>query len=183
MVIKRSPTVENTKEQKEKIIVNYITKLRSTLKESHLQSFWTFVDRTGFKKIINIGQMDMQKVLHKNIKKYANRILCQIKINAYPKPDHHGTYLFINILVIYLDDEANMDSMKVDTNSCAFIWSMEDFKITKFSFKLVERMMNIVARGKHSCPSFTGFHIEKVVNDMKKKDIDISDCLNPLAGI
>jgi hypothetical protein len=183
MVIKRSPTIENTKEQKEKIIVDYITKLEQTLKDSDLQSFWVFADRSGFKKIKGINQGKMQKILKTNVKKYANRELCQIKIIPSYKPDKYGTYLLVSILVLYLDGDANMQGREVKTNSCEFLWSMDDFKITKFSFKLIERMMHIVANYEHSCTSFMGFHIEKVINDMKKRKIDISECLTPLSGI
>ena len=130
-----------------------------------------------------MGQTDMQKFLKKDIKKYANRQLCEISIVTDPIPDKHGTYLLVNILVIYLDNDANMQGRDVRTNSCAFLWSIEDFKITKFSLKLVETMMHIIAKRKHSCSSFTGFHIEFVLEKMKKKGIDISECLTPLSGI
>jgi len=43
--------------------------------------------------------------------------------------------------------------------------------------------MHVIVNGKHSCSSLTGFHIEKVLKDLKNKKIDLSDHLSPLAGL
>jgi hypothetical protein len=190
MVIKRGKKIKpklsnnNLLNNNDEIIVReYIDKLDKSLKEKDLQSFWTFADRSGFKKIKNMSFKDMQTALKEDVKKYANRKLCDITIATYPEPDKYGTYLLVDILVIFTDDEANMKGKNCTTNSCAFLWSIEDFKLTKFSLKLVEAIMHPIADNIHTCTSFTGFHVTKVINDLRKKGVDLSDHIIPLPGL
>jgi hypothetical protein len=192
MVIKRGKKIEpvlnkksinEIKKHNETVITEYITNLQQTIKEKSLQSFWTFPDRSGFKKIKNVTFQDIQASIKANVDKYKNRQVCEIKIIAFPKSDEYNTYLVVDIWTITSDNNANIKGKNIKENGCAFMWAEEDFKITKFSFKLVEAIMHIIADNKHKCSSFTGFHIAKVLDDLKKKKIDLSEYLSPLANL
>lgn len=165
------------------IISDYMAKLDAKLEKDNNIIFWTFADRSGFKKIRDMSFDDMQKAMKDDVEKYKNRQVCQIKIYPHTKADDYGTWLYVGIWVITTDNKANLRGKTVKENGCGFMWKEEDFKVTKFSFKLVEAIMHPIAANKHSCSNMTGFHITKVINDLKKKGIDLSDYLNPLAGI
>jgi hypothetical protein len=66
---------------------------------------------------------------------------------------------------------------------CAVRWEEEDFRVSKLSFKLLNEIMHLVADDKHKCVDIYGIPLSKVVNDLQKKNIDITDVLSPLAGI
>jgi len=165
------------------IISEHVDKIIKSLKEKKIFSFWTFADRSGFKKIKGMSFKDMQKTLKSDIEKYKNRQICEIKILPYAKPDKYGTWLSIGIWSITTDDEANMEGKAVKNNGCGIMWKEQDFRVTKFSLKLIEAITHIIADGKHSCSNMTGFHVEKVLKDLKGKKIDLSDHLTPLAGL
>jgi len=90
------------------IISDHIAKIDKSLSEKDIYSFWTFADRSGFKKIKNMSFKDMQKTMKSDVEKYKNRQICEIKIMTHSKPDKHGTWLVVGILAITTDDEANM---------------------------------------------------------------------------
>jgi hypothetical protein len=165
------------------IISDHISKIIKSLKEKKIFSFWTFADRSGFKKIKNMSFKDMQKTMKSDVEKYKNRQICEIKIMTHSKPNEYGTWLVVGIWAITTDNEANMEGKGVKDNGCGIKWTIDDFKVTKFSLKLVEAIMHVIADGKHSCSSMTGFHIEKILKDLKNKKIDLSDHLSPLAGL
>lgn len=173
-------SVENRNTQ---IISEHIQKLHKSIKEKGIFSFWTFADRTGFKKIKGMSFNDMQKSLKADVDKYRNRQLCEIKIQTHLKPDEYGTWLVVSIWSITTDDDANMRGKMVKNNGCGIMWKEKDFRNTKFSFKLLEAIMHVVADGRHSCSNMTGFHITKVLKDLKRKKIDLSEYLTPLAGL
>jgi hypothetical protein len=64
-----------------------------------------------------------------------------------------------------------------------FVWKTEDFKTTKFSFKLLEEIMRPVYNVKYDCTSLMGFQISDVIKDLKKNKVDLSDILKPLAKV
>ena len=165
------------------IISEHVAKISKSLKEKGIFSFWTFADRSGFKKIKGMSFKDMQKSMKADIEKYKNRQICEIKIMTHDKPDKYGTWLVVSILAITTDNEANMRGKSVKNNGCGIMWKEQDFKFTKFSLKLVGAIMHVIADGKHSCSNLTGFHIEKVIKDLNNKKIDLSDHLTPLAGL
>jgi hypothetical protein len=65
------------------IIRAYIDNLDKQLKEKDLYAFWTFTDRSGFKKIKISNISNMQEFINQNINKYKNRIICKISITTH----------------------------------------------------------------------------------------------------
>lgn len=174
---------KSVEDRNTQIISDHIQKLHKSIKEKGIFSFWTFADRTGFKKIKGMSFNDMQKSMKSDTDRYRNRQLCEIKIQTHLKPDEYGTWLVVSIWSITTDNMANMEGKAVKNNGCTFKFDESDFRVTKFSFKLLEAIVHVVADGRHSCSSFTGFHIKKVLKDLKRKKIDLSDYLTPLAGL
>lgn len=178
---KKSPA--DVQKHNSEIIADHTNKLLDKLKEKKMLSFWTFADRAGFKKIKWMNFDSMQKYLKADIEKYKNRKLCEINIAPRRKADQYGAWLYVGFLAIHTDNNANMRGKNVGNNGCGIVWEEEDFKTTKFSFKLVEAIMHPIADNKHSCSNMTGFPATMVINDLKKKGIKLDEFLNPLANL
>lgn len=174
---------EKSEEEKDKVIGKYIAKLEDALREKKQFSFWVFPNTPGFKKVTEVSFDMMQKVFKQDVEKYANTQICHFKISTRKAKDKYGTWISVTIWVITSDKDANIRGNKIKDNGCTFKWDSDDFKTTKFSFKLLEAMMHVVAENKHSCGSLLGFPITWVLNEMKKKKINLDDYLSPLSGI
>jgi hypothetical protein len=152
--------------------------------------FWTFVDIKGFKKIRMKTIEQMQEYINKDIDKYKNRQVAEISIafrHKLPKDSFErkqGIWLTASITVFQSDETGNIrNKKKFPSRSCAIRWEEEDFRVSKLSFKLLERIMHLVAENKHTCPDLYGISLHRIVDELKKKKIDISDVLSPLKGI
>ena len=183
--------VDDANEQKrmENIIFPYLDKLSESLKEKKSFTFWTFPDRSGFKKIKNYDYKEIQKFLDKDPGKYADRNIIHFSIITYHRSNDDskysfktmGTFLGVSILVNPIDKNGKMKN--VGSWGGKFIWKAKDFKITKLSFKLLERIMEIVVSDHMSFASLTGTNITDLLIDFKRSGYDLSDVLSPLAGV
>jgi hypothetical protein len=175
----------NEKKQAIETIVPYLKSLRMQLKNKHRLDFWSFPDRSGFKKISSRFD-DMQKMVQEDVEKYANRKICLFSIAIYLNPkeykDFDHDWLVVNMDIFHLDDKAKLNGKNKGWSSC-YSWRDEDFKITRFTFNLLEEIMHIVADKKHIFPNITGMPLHHVINDLKKKKISIAHVLNPLVGL
>lgn len=176
---------EDEKKRAESIIIPYLESLVRQLKEKDLFSFWAWPDRKGFKKI-NKTTYDVMKKHIKGDKKYANRLIAHVKLftghtNKYSRAER--TWISVDITIFCIDENCIMDDDDAPSWGCHVIWEDDDFKISKLSFRLIEELMRIVAAKQHTCESLAGYRLEKVVKALKKKKIDISEFLNPLAGM
>lgn len=171
----------------EKIVMPYLEKLDKQLDEKDSRVFWTFPDRSGFKKIKKTSFKQMQNILHQDVQKYAGRKICLIEVSFhYNKPitslyRKDGILLYVMISTFHMDDTATMNG-KNDPNGCAFNWRIHDFCTTKLTFKLLETIMYPVADYKYQSGGFSGLPIQLTIKLLKQKKIDISDVLVPLAG-
>lgn len=185
-VIKQKKIDEkNEKLRAESIIIPYLESLDMQITDKHLWSFWAWPDRKGFKKINKMTYADMKDFV-KEDKKYADRLIAHFKLftghtNKYSRADR--TWISVDISIFHIDENNNIKNKKDPSWGCHIIWNDDDFKISKLSFKLLEELMRIVAAKRHRCESLAGYRLTTVIKDLKKKKIDISDVLNPLAGI
>lgn len=150
--------------------------------------FWVFVDTKGFKKIRMKTIDQMQEYINKDVDKYKNRKVAEISIAFRHREADYikrkaRMWLTVNIIVFGIDSKGNLQGKNNFNKSCAIRWEEEDFRISKLSFKLLERIMHLVAEDKHSCPDLYGISLHKIVDELKEKSIDISDVLSPLKGI
>lgn len=171
----------------EKLVIPYLDTLQDQIVEKGLLSFWTFTDEPGFKKIKNMTFEDMQKFINKDIDKYKNKKVVDISILFH----HHdklsdpvrkvGYYLTIGISVFPIDKNGVLNG---DDNAWGadLAWRLEDFKTTKFSFKLIETILRPVGKRKAVFPSLLGFPITSIIEDLKKIKVNFDKVLVPLAG-
>jgi hypothetical protein len=186
---KKQKEIDDKKEnaRKEEIIIPYLEKLDKQLNEKNLGSFWTFPDRSSFKKI-NGSFEKIEKMVKKDLDKYANRQIAYFAIRSFHKSKkdsllrQYGTLLGVKMSIFHIDSEGNLDGDHKPTG-CDYMWTDEDFKTTKFSFKLLERLMHPVAEHKIKCTSIFGFHISFIIKKMERLGVDFSDILNPLANV
>ena len=186
--------VANEQKRKEDIIFPYLDILTEQLVEKSNASFWTFPDRSGFKKIKNTNFNQMKKLTSEKSERYKNRTAVNIMIATYHRSKIDTKYAHKNIgifLICSISVHPINSKGEITDNvwSCTFKWNADDFKTTKFSFKLIEQMMIPIYRKQITCASLLGFPVTDVIADMKKlKDIDgkyynFDDLLHPLAGI
>ena len=170
----------------DKLIIPYLDNLQEQLVEKNLLHFWTFPDESGFIKYKNIKFKDIQKFINKDIDKNINRNIASISILFYHNDNPTSMYRLENIymkvsIAVFPIDNDGIFNGKNKAWGADFIWYQDDFKITKFSFKLTKVILNPVGNGKRY-PSILGIPLTYIVNDLKKMSIDFGDTLAPLAG-
>ena len=170
------------------IIDKYLDSLDTQLDEKELYSFWTFPDRTGFKKYKNKSLKDIQRIVNKDIDQYKNRNIAKIHV----KPFHHeksdsmhgkvGVLLSVGISIFPIDNNGVLNG-KDNAWGCDFTWHDYDFKISKFSFKLLERILESVQKHDLTGSYFIGTPFTNIVYHLKKLKVNLEDVLSPLAGV
>jgi hypothetical protein len=172
------------KKRAEKVIKSYLDKLEVQIKEKNLLSFWVFPDVKGFKKIGNrFNYKKISKLIQDDLDKYANRQIVQFQLLFQQNEDvmtiHRkvGNWFLVEMMLYEIDDKGILKN----TSGCHYAWRNGDFKITKFSFKLLETIMYPIANGVHSCVSILGIPLWNVIEQLQKKGVDFTDVLKPLA--
>ena len=180
--------ISKEKDRVRTVVIKYLDHLDEQLREKKSFDFWVFPDRSGFGKMKQKTVEYMQKLIDKDIDKYKNRNLASITICTYHNRDKGDFYedenirMIVGITILPINNKGIINGDK-NPWGCTIAWSDEGFKTTKFSFKLLERILEPVALHKYSASSLTGTGILNVINALKKKGYDLSDCLNPLANI
>jgi hypothetical protein len=178
--------VKRPQKEIDDVIKQHLDKLDEKLGDE--VTFWTFPDLKGFKRIQMNTLEQMQAYINKDVEKYKNRKVCEIstcfrhRTKDFVKRENR-IWLTVSVLVLGIDDKGSLHGKKNFNNMCAVRWEEEDFRVSKLSFKLLKEIMHLVADDKHQCIDLYGIPLHKVVTDLKKKNIDISDVLSPLAGI
>jgi len=185
---KREIYAKNEYERKRKIIVPYLNKLQEQIEEKDLYDFWIFPENKSFKKIPKTFE-EMEEILAKKPEVYGKRKIVYITLHFHQneKDDslHRKTGNWFGIII---------NGYNIDKNGKLIIgrkkfgghisWKTDDFAITKFSFKLIERIVKLVAEGDIiHFPTIFGTSLTQVVEMLKRDKIDISDTFQPLAGI
>ena len=169
------------------VIKQHLDKLEEKLGD--YVTFWTFPDLKGFKRIQMNTIEQMQDYINKDVNKYKNRKVCEISIAFRHKASRdsflrkQGIWLTARVLVFGIDEKGNIQGKNNFNNVCSIRWEEEDFRVSKLSFKLINEIMHLVSEGKHKCVDIYGISLHKVIADLKKKNIDLSDVLSPLSGI
>ena len=183
--------IDDAKEQKrmESIIFPYLDNLNEKLKEKNSFNFWIFPDRSGFKKMKNYNRKKMQEFLYKEPEKYANRNVVEISIITFHRSEdtskysfkNMGTFLGVDISVNPIDKNGKMKDK--GTWGGRLVWNAEDFKITKMSFKLLEKITEIIVDDHTLFASLVGIPIKRLFPSFKKQGYKFDDVLSPLAGV
>ncbi len=170
--------------------MNYMDSLHDQLEEKDLWSFWVFPDRSGFIKIKISTEEKFEKIISKEVNKYKNRWVVNIRLadlhNETDPTSHRvreGIMLMLKINAHLLDENAKISCVRSGRQSCNIAWTVDDFKVTKISFKLIERLMYTMLKTGRTCPFFTGYPLRDLIEEFEKDGYDFSDVLNPLAGL
>jgi hypothetical protein len=171
----------------EKWVIPYLDRLQNEIVGKNLLEFWTFPDEPGFKKLKGIPFKDMQKFINKDRNKYKNRKVALISLLFYhhDKPTNimrqHGNYFAVSMTIFPIDKHGVLNG---DDNAWGadLAWKLEDFKTTKFTFKLIETILNPVGKRKKIFTSLLGFSITFVINELKKIRVNFDNILKPLLG-
>ena len=173
--------------RKHKIVYKYVSKLADKFKETDSTHFWVWADTPGFKKIM-ITHDQLRKALATNPEKYKNRKIAHFSIQfRHDKRDKEALFgdpdkwMSVFMTVHQLDKTANLD--KKTPWGCHYVWLTDDFKITKFSFKLLETIMKIVSNRHMTCESIGGIAIRHVLDRIKKERIKFDYELQPLSNV
>lgn len=119
-------------------------------------------------------------------KKYANRVLVHftmVIVHRHTDPKSlkkYGIHIAAKIAINKLDKNAQFSN---NAWGCDFNWESDDFKTTKFTFKLIERIMEHIVARKKTCTGLIGIPVTTVIKDLEKMGYDFTDVLNPLAGV
>lgn len=173
-------------EDKTEIIHKYLTKLYEQLKEKKLVSFWLFPDEKGMKnRITGMNDDDIENMIKKDIEKYKGRIICGIRIA--PHHDEPDSLAMQNEFPIWLSGEIGVYEISDDgklveprRTGLMFRWEEDDFEVTKFSTRLLEKLIRIAASKKYYCVQTFGCKISYIVKKLKEEKIKIDDVLSPL---
>ena len=180
---------QNEKKRQAVIIRPYLDNLRAQIQEKDIQDFWTFTDRKGFKKF-RATYGEVKQLLKSDKKRFQNRRIAYLTI-AFHQDEKETTmhrkndiWLGVSFCIWQVDEDCNMTNPTFPSTGGHVCWKSDDFKTTKFSLKLIEKIMNIVNDNKAAYTSLLGLPITWIVDDLKtKKKIDISKYLNPLADV
>ena len=171
------------------IINKYLDSLDTQLTEKDSWEFWIFPDRSGFKKYKNKSLKYMQKMVNKDVEQYKNRNIALINIktlHGYENKDtfhsRAGIMLSVNISIFPIDKNGILNG-KNNSWGLDFTWHINDFSISKFSFKLLERILESVQTHKLFGTHLVGISLSHVINKLKKLKVNLDDVLKPLAGI
>lgn len=168
-----------------KLILKHLDDLQDQIEEKNLLSFWTFPDQSGFKKVKGLTYDKMQKLIFSDTDKYKNRKICNISISFFHNdPDTHvfrkaGIYLNVSIDVIPIEADGTMSEKPWGGDMC---WELDDFKTTKFSFKLIEIIYREVESKRKIFPSLLGISVTRIIKDLEKQGVDFEGVLKPLKG-
>jgi len=174
--------------RKKELITEYLDQLEERLQEKGHAGFWTFPDRTGFKKI-SASTSKIEKMLNKDPDKYDGRQIAEyvIMFHQNKKSDtmHQSSGMLLSMAIRMYDIKAKDNKIVLKLGKeCDIAWTIDDFAISKFSFKLVEMFMKPLAERKTSCVSILGKPLKFVLERYKKDaKVDFSDVLQPLKNI
>lgn len=176
--------IDDAKEKKrmESIVIPYIENLEKQLREKESHVFWTFPDRSGFKKI-RTSHKELQKTIYEDIKKYADRKVLAVRVIPHNDSwsEKHGVYLNCAVSVYNIDKKGRI--IGDNKAGCLIGWKLEDFKISKFSFKLLERIIDPIEKKKYICNAVIGIPLAFVLKNLEELGYNFDDVLSPLAGV
>lgn len=172
----------------EKIIYEYVKNLDKQLTEKNLYSFCVFPElngSSGFKnKLKNVSGKEVKKIIKDNPGKYS--YMACINLNTLHDgrnsiPGKAGVWITASIPITPIDKDGNLMTKK--GWGINMHWKEEDLKITKFSIKLMEVLVNAAVNHKLSLAGTYGVPFHELIHRLKIQKIDISEHFIPLPGL
>jgi hypothetical protein len=166
------------------IIKDYLEKLCNQLEEKGGTYFWTFPWKSGFKKMY-ITKKEIETMIKATPDKYCGKTVAYFAMQSHHKGNPSsfkelGIWFNVRMSIFHIDDDCKLLG-KNKGWGCHFCWTNEDFKTTKFSFKLLETIMNHVNKKVITCESLTGVSVSSVIKRLEKKGVEFDK--HPLAKV
>jgi len=186
---KAAKEAEKEYNRKCKIVYNYMEKVDKKLKDTIGRGFTVWVDDPKFTKFHMVTE-DIEEITTKDPEKYAGRKFANIYINSFHKT--HGKekqFLFdkdawatcsISVFKINKDGTINRKSGGGMAN---WVWTTDDFKITKITYKFIKFVMHVIDKGYYDFAFLGGVGLNFMINGMKEKGVRFDNVLEPLAGL
>lgn len=186
--IQEELNAKKEEERKHKIIYNYMEKLAPKFKElfgKDSNGYRVWVDAPS-KKITKPPKY-FRDLLDKSPEKYKDKKYAEI----YLKPHHkdHGkqtglfrdpdTWIDCNIKVFKVGKNGKWTA----TYGCKWTWRTDDFKVSKFSFKLINKLIEVVSNNIYTCGQLSGEPLSFMIKNMKKRGVKFGELLQPLTGV
>jgi hypothetical protein len=169
------------------ILVPYLDKLQDNLEEKDLLSFWIFSNESGFVKHKNLQHNMLKNLIKSNPNKYKNSLVSNVRICFYHNKPLSSVfrelkiYMVTEIEVYSVDKDGNFNGDKSPWGA-TIAWHAKDFKITKFSLKLMQVIHKQIVKKIYLGISLVGYPLTNVIKTLEKKGVDFQNTLSPLAG-
>lgn len=171
----------------ENLIIPYLDNLQEQLVKKDLMYFWVFADEPGFVKIKVASLSDMQKYVNKDIDKYKNRIVASISILFEHNDDPQdnmcrklGIYFRVDISAYPISATGIVSKKANQVWGATPAWYVNDFKLSKFSFKLIETITKAVVLYHVPFPSIWGYELSFIIDELTQRGVDFTKILIPL---
>lgn len=185
--IQEEISIKKEEERKHKIIYKYMEKLDQKFKERFTNGFWLWVDKPT-KVISGKGIQYFRKLISNNPEKYKNKHLAEIVVISNHKDHGKEKHLFMNkdtwiscrISIFKINNKGEFPKKP---DGCNWTWRTDDFKISKFSFKLINFLLDVINKDIYTCGTLSGEPLSFMVKNMKKRGVDFGDLLQPLSNV
>jgi len=155
-------------------IKKYLKKLKKTLEEKELESFYVMVDRTDFKPIKGYYTPgDLMKMTMEKKQYYAGKRIARISLYTNLKGLKTNESIFSTKIVIYKILENG--KLNFDINDMVGIrvnYYPDDFEKRRFRLKDVEKFMRLCADNVIYIETLNGNKYKNVLKILEKKGID-----------
>lgn len=180
-----SKLLKASNEHNEEVIKKYMEKIDSKIKENKLESFWIFPE-TGFTKKYRKTFTEIEKMTKKSPEKYSGKTILDIRLmtlhNDYESiPGKKGAWLVVDISAFPINKIGEM--INDDSWGIGIQWKEEDFKIGKFTFKMLEHLADIMYKKKLEITGSFGMRFKSFLKQLKLEKINIDSYLTPLEDL
>jgi len=155
-------------------IKKYLKKLKKTLEEKELESFYVMVDRTDFKPMKGYDTpRDLMKMTVEKKQYYAGKRIADISLYTNLKGLKTDEFIFSIKIVIYKILENGKLSFNIkDTVGIRVNYYPDDFEKRRFRLKDVEKFMRLCADNVIYIETLNGNKYKNVLKILEKKGID-----------
>lgn len=156
--------------------VEYLTHLRTKLRENQLTGFWIMCDRKDFNPIKGLSEPKLEQQMKEKPQYYVGKRIANIRIYVDPSKktiDNDEMVISVAIVIMHVNDEAELDTSK--SRHLTVNYYTEELEERKFKLKDVERMMRLCAAKKLKSDPLNGITFSEVIKKLKKKNINLDD--------
>jgi hypothetical protein len=161
-------------------IKKYLKKLRKTLENKELQSFYVMVDRNDFKPMKGYDTpKDLMKMTMEKKQYYAGKRIADISLFIHDKGIKTGEFVFSIKVVIYKIKENGKLDQNINTMTGLMVnYYPDDLENQPFKLRHVETFMRLCADDVLYIETLNGNKYKNVMKMLEKKGIDFDSYLD-----